>query len=78
VQILLGPHPAPLIINSLREFVMIGFFGPAVTVAMLSLVLGSNNVPKFLVRALFGLGLLCATMFVILNVKAIGARKSFS
>src|SRR4026209_79316 len=49
-QILLGPHPAPLIVNSLREFVMMGFFAPAVTVAMMSLVLGSTNVLKIIVR----------------------------
>ncbi|MCB4757718.1 MAG: hypothetical protein LHV69_11940 [Elusimicrobia bacterium] len=34
LQILLGPHPMPLIINIIREFFMIGLFGPAVTVAM--------------------------------------------
>src|SRR5215831_1281156 len=71
LQILLGPHPAPLVINCIREFAMIGFFGPAVTVAMLSLVLGSGNVPKILVRSVFGFGLVVATLFVIVNVKAI-------
>lgn len=75
LQILLGPHPAPLIVNSIREFIMIGFFGPAVTVAMLSLVLGSSNVPKMLVRFLFGMGILCAAVFVIVNVKAIGGSE---
>lgn len=75
LQILLGPHPAPLIVNSIREFVMIGLFGPAVTVAMLSLVLGSNSVPKILVRALFGFGLVLATLFVIVNRKAIGGSE---
>src|SRR4051812_19261067 len=71
LQILLGPHPMPLIINCIREFIMIGLFGPAVTVAMLSLVLGSANVPKILVRGLFAFGLILATLFVIVNRKAI-------
>jgi hypothetical protein len=75
LQILLGPHPMPLVINCIREFVMIGLFGPAVTVAMMSLVLGSANVPKILVRGLFGLGLLIATLFVIVNIKAIGGSE---
>jgi hypothetical protein len=75
LQILLGPHPAPLIVNCIREFVMMGFFGPAVTVAMLSLVLGSANVPKILVRSLFGIGLVLATLFVIVNRKAIGGSE---
>lgn len=74
-QILLGPHPAPLIVNCIREFVMMGLFGPAVTVAMLSLVIGSANVPKILVRFLFGLGLLLGTLFVILNRQAIGGSE---
>lgn len=75
LQILLGPHPAPLIVNNVREFAMMGFFGPAVTVAMLSLVLGSTNVPKIIVRFLFGLGIGLATLFVILNIKAIGGSE---
>jgi hypothetical protein len=74
-QILLGPHPAPLIVNCVREFVMMGLFGPAVTVAMLSLVIGSANVPKILVRFLFGLGLLLAAIFVMINRKAIGGSE---
>lgn len=75
LQILLGPHPAPLIVNNIREFAMIGLFGPAVTIAMMSLVLGSGNVPKIFVRGLFGLGLVLATVFVFLNTKAIGGSE---
>jgi two-component system response regulator YesN len=75
LQILLGPHPVPLIVNNIREFVMMGFFGPAVTVAMMSLVLGSGNVPKILVRVMFGIGLVLATLFVIVNTKAIGGSE---
>lgn len=75
LQIMLGPHPMPLIINNIREFIMMGFFGPAVTVAMLSLVLGSQNVPKSLVRLLFGSGLIVALLFVIINIKAIGGSE---
>lgn len=75
VQILLGPHPAPLLVNNVREFAMIGFFGPAVTIAMLSLVLGSSNVPKILVRGLFGIGVVLAIVFVVLNTRAIGGSE---
>lgn len=75
LQILLGPHPIPLIINSIREFAMIGFFGPAVTVAMLSLVLGSANVPRPLVRFVFGFGIVLAVLFVIVNQQAIGGSE---
>ena len=75
LQILLGPHPAPLIVNSIREFVMMGLFSPAVTIAMLSLVLGSANVPKILVRLLFGMGLVVGALFVFVNQKAIGGSE---
>ena len=75
VQILCGPYPIPLIINNIREFVMMGFFGPAVTVAMLSLVLGSANVPKVLIRGLFGFGFFIGILFVIFNIQAIGGSE---
>ncbi len=75
LQILLGPYPMPLIINNIREFVMIGLFGPAVTIAMMSLVFGSANVPKVLVRTVFGIGLSLAAIFVIVNTKAIGGSE---
>jgi hypothetical protein len=75
LQILLGPHPAPLIVNNIREFIMIGFFGPAVTVAMLSLVLGSANVPKIFVRTLFGIGIVLGGLFVWVNIRAIGGSE---
>lgn len=75
LQILSGPHPMPLIINNIREFLMIGFFGPAVTLAMMSLVLGSANVPKLLVRLVFGLGIFLAILFVWVNTKAVGGSE---
>lgn len=75
LQILMGPHPMPLIVNSIREFLMIGFFGPAVTAAMLSLVMGSANVPKKLVRFLFGFGVALGVLFIVTNVKAIGGSE---
>lgn len=75
LQIFLGPHPAPLIVNNIREFVMMAFFSPAVTIAMLSLVLGANNVPKILVRALFAVGLVIGVIFVLVNIKAIGGSE---
>ena len=46
VQILLGPHPMPLIVNNIREFFMIGIFAPAVFVAMMNWVFGIDKVSK--------------------------------
>jgi hypothetical protein len=70
----LFPHPWPLIVNNLREFCMIGIFGPAVSVAMLSLVFG-DGLPRALVRGVFGLGLALAAVFVVTNVFAIGGSE---
>jgi hypothetical protein len=72
---ILAPHPWPLVVNNLREFVMIGFFGPAVFVGMLSLVVGSDNVPRRFVWALFGAGVALALVFCAVNVKAIGGSE---
>jgi two-component system response regulator YesN len=72
LQIFLGPHPLPLIVNNIREFLAIGIFSPAVTVAMMSLVLSPAKVPKILVRLIFGIGIFLAVCFVIINSRAIG------
>ena len=50
LQILLGPHPMPLIVNSVREYCMMGLFAPAVFVAMMSLCFGADRIPKRLDR----------------------------
>jgi len=75
VQILLGPHPWPLIINNLREFLMIGLFGPAVVIAILSLVFGSDRLPNALVGGVVLLGMMLATTFVVVNIFAIGGSE---
>src|SRR3982750_1750267 len=55
MQILLGPYPVPLVINSVREFCMMALFAPAVFVAMISLCRGSDRLPAKFVTAIFGL-----------------------
>jgi hypothetical protein len=75
LQILLGPYPSPLIVNNIREFFMIGLFGPAVMVAILSLVFGSERLPRALVVAIVSLGLALAMAFVVINIFAIGGSE---
>src|SRR5512138_3254522 len=55
---ILAPHPWPLIVNNIREFCMIGVFGPAVFLAMMSLVFGSENVPRRAIAGVLAAGLL--------------------
>ncbi|MBI3291461.1 MAG: hypothetical protein HYZ73_01435 [Elusimicrobia bacterium] len=75
LQILLGPHPFPLLINNLREFCLMGFFAPAVLIAMLSLCLGSDRVTHVVIYSLFALCFSIAVAFVGLNVFAIGGSE---
>lgn len=75
LQILIGPHPWPLIINNMREFCMIGIFGPAVFVAITSLVFGAENVPRKLVIIMFSLGCILGVVFMVANVFGIGGSE---
>ena len=75
LQILLGPHPMPLVINGIREFCMMALFAPAVFVAMMSLCFGSDLIPRKLIYGIFALGFALATLFVVLNVRAIGGSE---
>jgi len=75
LQILLGPHPWPLIINNIREFFMIGLFGPAVIVAVLSLVFGSERLPKVFVGGIVLFGLALGILFITVNVFAINGSE---
>lgn len=72
---ILFPHPWPLIVNSLREFMMIGIFGPAVFLAMLSFVFGADNIPRRVVIGASALGAVLAVIFVVTNIFAIGGAE---
>ena len=72
LQIALGPHPMSLIVNDIREFIMIGLFAPAVFVGLTSFALGFENIRKQTVLLVFGLGIALAVTFCIVNRLAIG------
>jgi two-component system response regulator YesN len=75
LQILLGPHPMPLVINSVREYCMMGLFAPAVFVAMMSLCFGADRIPKKFIIGTFALSNLLALAFLVLNAQAIGGSE---
>ncbi len=75
LQILLGPHPVPLIINNIREFLMIGLFSPAVFIGLLSFSLGHEKITKKFIIIIFSGCLLLAVLFAVINVFAVGGSK---
>lgn len=75
LQILCGPHPMPLIINNIREFFMIGIFGPGVLLAIIGLSYGIENLSKKVIMLIFFSGILLALIFAITNIFTIGGSK---
>jgi hypothetical protein len=75
LQVLLGPHPMPLIINNIREFFMIGVFGPSIFLAIYGLAYGGEKIKPWLNTLVYGLGMICATTFIIINISAIGGSE---
>lgn len=75
LQILMGPHPIPLVINEVREFCMMALFAPAVFVAMMSLCFGSDRIPRSAVAGLFAIGGVLGLAFIVVNAFAIGGSE---
>ena len=74
-QILLGPHPMPLIVNNIREFFMIGVFSPSTFLALYGLSYGGENIKKWMQWSVYIFCGLLATAFVVINVFAIGGSE---
>ena len=75
VQVLLGPHPMPLIVNNIREFFMIGIFSPSIFLAIYGLAYGAENIKKWMYYFFYGLCGSLAIIFCITNVFAIGGSE---
>lgn len=75
VQVLAGPHPWPLIISSLREFLLIAVFGPAAFIGLLTLCFGPEKIGKGWIAGTFAVSVLLALTFCIVNAMAIGGSE---
>src|SRR5688572_30868898 len=75
LQILLGPHPMPLVINSVREFCMMGLFAPAVFIAMMSLCFGPERIPRRMIVGVFTISMAMGLAFLVLNARAMGGAE---
>src|SRR3990167_7755168 len=75
VQVLAGPHPWPLVISSIREFLLIAIFGPASFIAICTLCLGAETVNRTWITGAFIFGIILSSLFCFVNAKAIGGSE---
>lgn len=75
VQVFAGPHPWPLIISTIREFLLMAVFVPSAFVGMITLCVGPEKMSKARVYTVFGASLAMAILFCGINAKAIGGSE---
>ena len=75
LQNILGPHPMPMIINSLRQFFIMGIIAPSIFVGILHWVPGESGAPKSTVFASYSIGILMGIIFVLINSMAVDGSK---
>lgn len=75
LQNVLGPHPMPMIINSLRQLFIMGIIAPSIFVGILHWVPGESGAPKSTVFASYCIGGLMGVIFVLLNSMAVDGSK---
>lgn len=75
LQNLIGPHPWPMIINSLRQVFLMAIIAPAILVGIFHWVPDEEDTPKSAVFAAYAVGTLMAIIFVLINSVAIKGSK---
>lgn len=75
VQVLAGPHPWPLVISSIREFLLVGIFAPAMFINMMTLCFGAEKINRKWIVAVFGFSLVLTAVCCIANALAMGGSK---
>ena len=75
LQNIIGPHPAPLIVNSIRQFFMISFFAPAMLVAIFNWTSENKKVPRITQAAAFFVAAFMGLIFVLINIAAVDGSK---
>lgn len=75
LQNIIGPHPWPMIINSARQFFIMGIIAPSIFVGILHWVPGESGAPKSSVVASFAIGILMGVIFALTNSMAVDGSK---
>lgn len=71
LQNLLGPHPMPLIVNSIRQFFLMAVIAPSILVAIFHWVPTPSGAPKSSTFAAYTIGSLMGIIFVLINSLAV-------
>lgn len=75
LQNLMGPHPWPLIINSMRQFFLMAIIAPSILVAIFHWVPTPSGAPKSSTFAAYTVGVLMGIIFVLVNSIAVTSSK---
>ncbi|MDI6757799.1 MAG: hypothetical protein QME32_07260 [Endomicrobiia bacterium] len=75
LQNVLGPHPWPMVLNSMRQFFLMAVIAPAILVGILHWVPSEKGTPKSTVIAAYVGGFLMAVIFILINSMAIDGSK---
>ena len=75
LQNLIGPHPWPMIINSLRQTFLMAVIAPSILVGILYWIPSKDGTPKAAVWASYLAGTFMALIFVLINIAAVDGSK---
>jgi len=75
LQNVIGGHPWPMWINSFRQFFMMGIIAPSILVGIFHWAAVDWKVPRAAEIAVYVLGIVMATIFILINVAAIEGSK---
>ncbi|MEA2082250.1 MAG: hypothetical protein U9O97_05880 [Elusimicrobiota bacterium] len=75
LQNIIGPYPAPLIVNCVRQFLMIAVFAPSLLVAIFNWTSEEKKVPKTVQAAIFIVAAFMGLMFILINIAAVDGSK---
>ncbi len=67
LQNILGPHPWPMIVNCARQVFLMAVIAPAILVGILHWVPREKGMPKSATWAAYGVGILSAVIFLLIN-----------
>ncbi|MDR0486180.1 MAG: hypothetical protein LBH29_05585 [Elusimicrobiota bacterium] len=75
LQNILGPYPMPIVINSLRQFFLMGIIAPSILTAIFHWVPTPSGAPRSSKFAAFAAAILIGLIFVLVNTMSSNSSK---